>query len=352
MSDQSGKRPTPPELPSSSSRRLALEQYVTGVLGHHRGMLSRVITLIESQRSEDRDLAQRLLARLLPHSGNSLRLGITGVPGAGKSTLIESLGLDLTRQGRRVAVLAIDPSSRITRGSILGDKTRMVELSRDPNAFIRPSPSGETLGGVAGKTRESLLACEAAGFDVVIIETVGVGQSESLVADMVDFLLLVLIPGAGDELQGIKRGLIEMADLIAINKADGDNRPRAERARAQYEHAVRLLYSPESPWVPPVVTCSARENNGLETIWSKVLAHRAAFQSSGLFHERRQRQAKRWMWELVHEHIQHLLHERSGMQDLVALLESEVQQGRITTAAGAERIIQALGLYSTMYPRE
>jgi LAO/AO transport system kinase len=307
-------------------------------------MLSRVITLIESRRSDDRDLAQRLLTQLLPYSGNSHRLGITGVPGAGKSTLIESLGLNLTRQGHRVAVLAIDPSSRITGGSILGDKTRMVELSRDPNAFIRPSPSGETLGGVARKTRESLLACEAAGYDVVIIETVGVGQSESMVADMVDFFLLVLIPGAGDELQGIKRGLIEMADLIAINKADGDNRPRAERAKAQYDHAIRLIYSSDSPWIPPVVTCSARENSGLDTIWSDVLAHRATFQRSGLFHERRQRQAKRWMWELVDEHIQRVLNESSGMQDLAALLESDVQAGRITVAAAAERIIQALGL--------
>jgi LAO/AO transport system kinase len=220
----------------------------------------------------------------------------------------------------------------------------MVELSRDPNAFIRPSPSGETLGGVAGKTRESLLACEAAGYDVVIIETVGVGQSESMVADMVDFFLLVLIPGAGDELQGIKRGLIEMADLIAINKADGDNRPRAERARAQYDHAIRLIYSPDSPWIPPVVTCSARENTGLDTIWSDVLAHRAEFQRAGLFHERRQMQAKRWMWELVDEHIQRVFNESSRMQDLAALLESDVQAGRITAAAAAERIIQALGL--------
>ncbi|HEX8200184.1 MAG TPA: methylmalonyl Co-A mutase-associated GTPase MeaB, partial [Isosphaeraceae bacterium] len=200
-----------------SRRRLAPEAYVAGVLGRQRGVLSRVITLIESQRPEDRSLARRVLTELLPHAGNSIRLGITGVPGAGKSTLIETLGLDLIRRGHRVAVLAIDPSSRVTGGSILGDKTRMTELSRDPDAYIRPSPSGATLGGVAQTTREAMLVCEAAGFDVVLVETVGVGQSETMVADMVDFFLVVLIAGAGDELQGIKRGLIEMADLIALN---------------------------------------------------------------------------------------------------------------------------------------
>jgi LAO/AO transport system kinase len=337
--------PAGPHEPSSPSRpHPSLEHYKAGVLARQRGVLSRVITLIESRRAEDRELAQQLLTQLLPHSGNSLRVGITGVPGAGKSTLIESLGLYLTRNGHRVAVLAIDPSSRITGGSILGDKTRMVELSREESAFIRPSPSGETLGGVAGKTRESLLACEAAGYDVVIVETVGVGQSESMVADMVDFFLLVLIPGAGDELQGIKRGLIEMADLVAINKADGDNKHRAERARAQYDHVIRLLYSPDSPWIPPVVTCSARENTGLDTIWSKVLAHRACFERSGLFHQRREMQAKRWMWELVNEHIQRAVRESSGMRDIAAQLESDVQHGRITAAAAAQRIIQALGL--------
>ena len=324
--------------------RLAPQQYVSGILGRERSVLSRFVTLLESRLEEDRALAQLVLTALLPHTGRSLRVGITGVPGAGKSTFIDSLGPMLTSQGHRVAVLAIDPTSRISGGSILGDKTRMIDLSGDPNAFVRPSPTAGTLGGVTRNTREVMLACEAAGFDVVLIETVGVGQSETVVADMVDFLLVILIAGAGDELQGIKRGLIEMADLIAINKADGENKLSAERAAVQYQNAVQLIHSPDSPWIPPVLTCSAANNTGMDAIWSQVLKYRARFDPTGAFQQHRRAQMVGWMWDLVNEQIHHMLHDQPDVREVSARAEAAVRSGLMTAADGAKEIIRALGL--------
>jgi LAO/AO transport system kinase len=278
--------------------RPTVDDYLSGILAGNRGVLSRAITLIESSRPDHQEMARELISRALPHAGESLRIGVTGAPGAGKSALIEALGVFLTAREHRVAVLTIDPSSARSGGSLLGDKTRMVRLSTNPNAFIRPSPSGRMPGGIARATRETMLLCEAARYDIVVIETVGVGQSEAAVTEMTDFLLVLMLAGAGDELQGIKRGLLELADLIAITKADGNNAVAAEQAAANYAYAMRILADPDHE-VAPVVTCSALEGIGLEQIW-KVISNRIAERKQrGCLKRRRSEQDANWMWSLV-----------------------------------------------------
>jgi len=313
------------------------EYYIQGVLDRNRLMLARTITLIESSLAAHQEMARNIIDSLLPYTGKAVRLGITGVPGAGKSTFIESFGTMLTGKGHRVAVLAIDPSSSKSGGSILADKTRMEKLSVDPDAFIRPSPSGGTLGGVARKTRESMLICEAAGFDVIIVETVGVGQSETTVASMVDFFLVLMISGAGDELQGIKKGVLELADALAINKADGDNIPRAKLAQKDYEIAMHLL-TPASPnWSPPVLTCSAKTTDGLEDVWNTILKHRNIFNASGELDTKRREQAIEWMWFLVREGLQDWFFNNPKIQELLPDVRYNVERGiKAPTVAASE----------------
>jgi LAO/AO transport system kinase len=331
----------------SRTRRtvLGIEDYVEGIASRDRAVLGRAITLVESHRPDHRQQAQALLSRLLPRSGASIRLGITGVPGVGKSTFIESLGSFLIDRGHRVAVLAVDPSSSVSGGSILGDKTRMPELSRREEAFIRPSPSRGSLGGVGRKTRETIIVCEAAGFDVVIVETVGVGQSETLVAEMVDFFLVLLLAGAGDELQGIKRGILELADALAITKADGDNLERARRARAEFDRALHLLRpSSGDGWAPRVLACSALARQGLDQIWETVLAHRSWLVDSGRLEERRRTQQLRWMWTLVDDELQDAVRRHPAVAELRSGLEQEVLEGRLSPTAAAEKVLEAFGV--------
>ncbi len=299
-------------------------------------MLARAITLVESRRPDHEVQARELLSRLMPLTGKSIRVGVTGVPGVGKSTFIESLGCMLVERGHRVAVLAVDPSSVRSGGSILGDKTRMELLSRRDEAFIRPSPTAGTLGGVASKTRETMLLCEAAGYDVVLVETVGVGQSEVSVAGMTDFFLVLMLAGAGDELQGIKRGLLELADCLAVNKADGDNAARAEKAAGPYRNALRLLHPPEQGWSPPVLTCSGLTGDGIDAIWSTALEHREAM-GEGWEHDRRV-QLRAWMWELVNSELRR----RARSLPIAAQLEEELLRGEVSAPAAALRLLESL----------
>lgn len=313
------------------------------ILAGDRAALARAITLVESRRADHQEVARTLLEHLMPHTGKAQRIGVTGVPGAGKSTTIEALGVTLTAAGHRVAVLAVDPSSSRTGGSILGDKTRMERLSVDPAAYIRPSPSGGTLGGVARKTREAMLLCEAAGFDVVIVETVGVGQSETVVADMVDIFLALLIPGGGDELQGIKKGLIEIADLIVINKADADPE-RAERSAREYRAALHIL-TPASPdWTPPVITASGLKNEGLDRLWTQIERHREIMTVNGERAARRAAQNARWMWAMVRDRLDEAFREHPQVATLAPELERQVRAGGLPASAAADRLLTAFGL--------
>ncbi|WP_289296094.1 methylmalonyl Co-A mutase-associated GTPase MeaB [uncultured Reyranella sp.] len=318
----------------------AVDPLLAPLLTGDRRALAQAITLIESTRSDHRVRADALLAAVLPHTGRSVRLGITGVPGVGKSTLIERFGLSLLDRGRSLAVLAIDPSSKRGGGSILGDKTRMEELSRRREAFIRPSPAGATLGGVARRTRETMLLVEAAGFDTVIVETVGVGQSETAVSDMVDMFIVLLLPAGGDDLQGIKRGVIELADLIVVNKADGDLKATAQRSAADYQHALRMLRSPTAGWTPEVTTSSAQTGEGVTAIWDVVERFNAAVGEKGI-QKRRAEQARAWMWNEVGETLLAELKKHPEVRRLVGGLEREVEAGRATPAAAARTMLEA-----------
>ena len=318
------------------------EFYINGVIEQNKRVLAKTITLIESSRPDHQKLARDILDALLPRTGKAVRLGITGVPGAGKSTFIESLGMTLIQKGHKIAVLAVDPSSSRSGGSVLADKTRMEKLSIEENAFIRPSPAGTTLGGVARKTRETMLILEAAGFDVIIIETVGVGQSETKVASMVDFFLVLMIAGAGDELQGIKKGVLELADAITINKADGDNIERAKRARREYETALHLL-APSSPnWSPPVLMCSALEVKGIEEIWNTVLLHRNKFIASGEFETNRRKQAIDWMWALIEDGLIDRFRSNEKVRTDLSRISRDVEKGLVSSTAAAEKLLTFL----------
>ena len=311
-----------------------------GVLARDRRALARAITLVESTRPDHRTQASALLQALMPSTGQSLRLGISGVPGVGKSTFIEALGNHVIAQGHRVAVLTVDPSSAISGGSILGDKTRMETLSRRPEAYIRPSPAGKTLGGVTRRSREALIVCEAAGYDVVIVETVGVGQSETRVADMTDMFMLLLLPGGGDELQGIKRGIMELADLILVNKADDELTALAERSASQYRNALRLLHPRTKHWKVQVQTCSARDGAGVAGAWDTVLQHQAALIEAGELAARRAGQARDWMWSEINDSLLAELQNDPAVRQQVPVLEAAVSEGKVPPVTAARQLLE------------
>jgi len=320
---------------------IKLQNIADGVRTGNVRALAKAITLIESRNLDHSLAATTLLDELLPDTGKSIRIGISGVPGAGKSTFIEAFGMYLLQQGHKVAVLAVDPSSQLSGGSILGDKTRMEELARQADAFIRPSPAGQTLGGVARKTRETMLVCEAAGYDVIIVETVGVGQSEITVASMVDFFLLLQLPNAGDELQGIKRGVMEIADAILINKAEGDNRPKAELARQQYANALHMLKPKSLNWQVPALLCSALHGEGIAEAWAAIKDFRARMQQSGEFENKRRLQASDWMWTLLIDDIKEMFLRDRNVEALLGQVQDAVASGTTTPSAAARRLLEA-----------
>lgn len=327
-----------------ASRNLPPSDLVRGIRAGDRATLARAITLIESKRADHRKTAHYLVQELLPLTGKAVRLGITGAPGAGKSTTIDVLGTYLISKGYKVAVLAVDPSSTRTGGSILGDKTRMARLAVDPHAFVRPSPSSGTLGGVAAKTRETMLVCEAAGYDVVMVETVGIGQSETTVADMTDFFLVLMLPGAGDELQGLKKGIVELADMIAVNKADGDNIERAKVAAAEYRAALNILTPQSASWSPPVITYSALTGNGIDELWAQVLAHKEKMVASGELAARRREQQVKWMWTMLEERLTARLRNDASVRTKLRQAEAQVAAGKLAPTLAVEEIAKLLGV--------
>ena len=320
--------------------KVDLDLLVQGVLESDRTSLGRALTLVESNRTEDRKVVEDLLAQISPKTGEAHRIGITGVPGVGKSTFIEAMGSKLIEDGHKVAVLAVDPTSTVSGGSILGDKTRMTRLANDPNAFVRPSPSSGTLGGVTRTTRESMALLESAGYDIVMVETVGIGQSETVVAEMVDIFLVLMLPGAGDELQGIKKGVLELADMIAVNKADGDNAQAAAAAAREYEVALHLT-APSSPlWSPPVLTCAGLTGAGVDELWAQVEDHRRLLSDAGELERRREEQNVRWMWSMLDDRLMKALRNHPTVKTLLVEMESQVRSGQTTPVSAVDKLIE------------